>query len=75
MDSLNVPRLQHVQEGRQRKIPHAFFHTGTRRNEIMLPVYEMSATDEKLRKLGTPATGWHWDGHRWRKKGVNDHED
>lgn len=42
MDSLNVPRLQHVQEGRQRKIPHAFFHTGTRRNEIMLPVYEMS---------------------------------
>lgn len=40
-----------------------------------LPVYEMYATDEKLRKLGTPATGWHWDGHRWRKKGVNDHED
>lgn len=38
-----------------------------------LPVYETS--DEKFRKLGTPATGWHWDGHRWRKKGVNDHED
>lgn len=41
-----------------------------------LPIYEASATaEEKLRKLGTPATGWCWDGHRWRKKGVNDLED
>ena len=48
-----------------------------------VPVYENAPrtdgkpsinTPEGWARVGTPATGWHWDGKRWRKEGVNDYE-